>query len=272
MDDRNFRRCAGRANGAVMRSRWLALGIVALSASAVSAGTSIDLDRSRTTASDIPIQLAQRVQAQQQQRAAPRAAPTVQRAPTVRPQQPMGHRGSMQQGARPGTQAQPGAQSGMSRSGGGGSAGAGVHGMGGGGMAAPQTPRSQLYDLVRPAPVSTNVGPSAPQSGSMRTSGPAPGNATRAAVTGTNAPRAAEFSKPAHVSHNPTRKAGTAGFSHGHRPFVFRRAGYVFYRHYYVVSGVWYFYEAPVESGDPAFALADDPDTPVCEEDADECN
>jgi hypothetical protein len=38
------------------------------------------------------------------------------------------------------------------------------------------------------------------------------------------------------------------------------------------VSGAWYWYEAEVEPDDPAFALADDPNTPVCEEDDDECN
>ncbi len=135
-------------------------------------------------------------------------------------------------------------------------------------MTASQTPRSQLYDLVRPAPVPTSVGRSAPVSGSA----PISGSVTRAGPTGANVPRAAAFSKPAHISHNATRKAGTAGFAHSHRPFVFRRAGYVFYRHYYVVSGVWYFYEAEVEPNDPAFALADDPNTPVCEEDVDECN
>jgi hypothetical protein len=103
-------------------------------------------------------------------------------------------------------------------------------------------------------------------------SAPVPGHATRAGPTGANAPRAAAFTKPAHISHNPARKAGTAGFAHRHRPFVFRRAGYVFYRHYYVVSDVWYWYEAPAEPDDPAYALADDPDTPVCEEDVDECS
>jgi hypothetical protein len=256
-----------------MGTKWIVVGVMVSSASLACASPSIAPGQSDGVARHPLIQLAQRNQAvQQQQRPAPRAAaPAVQRAPAMRQQQPAGQRGQIQHGARAGMH--PGAQPGATnRSAAGGAAGPGVHGAGGGGMAAPQTPRSQLYDMVRPAPVSTNVGRSAPV-GSPAVSGAAPasGQATRAGPAGANLPRAAAFSKPAHISHNPARKAGTAGFSHQHRPFVFRRAGYVFYRHYYVVSGVWYWYEAPVEPGDPAFALADDPDTPVCEEDVDEC-
>jgi hypothetical protein len=239
-----------------MWSRCIISAAAVLGAGYAFASTPTEPAQKATATNSTLVQFAQNRGQQQQQRPAPRAAPSnVQRTPMVRPQQPASQRGQMQRGVRPGTQGAP------NRSGGGGVTGLGVHGTGGTGATATQSPRSQLYDLVRPAPVPTNLGRPAQ----------APGNVTRSAPAGTQVPKSAAFAKPTHVPHNSSRKAGTAGHKHNHRPFVFRRAGYVFYRHYYVVSGVWYWYEAEVEPGDPLYALADDPNTPVCEEAEDEC-
>lgn len=237
-----------------MWSKCILSAAAVLSAGFAFASAPTEPGTNATTTNSVLVQFAQNRGQPQQQRPAPRAAPSnVQRTPMVRPQQPAGQRGQMQRGVRPGTQGAP------SRSVGG-VTGPGAHGMGTG-VATPQSPRSQLYDLVRPAPVPTNLGRSAP----------IPGNVTRSAPAGTQISKSAAFTKPAHIPHNASRKAGTAGHKHNHRPFVFRRAGYVFYRHYYVVSGVWYWYEAEVEPGDPSYALADDPNTPVCDEEGDEC-
>jgi hypothetical protein len=201
---------------------------VMVSASAAFASTPTDPAQKATAANSTLVQFAQN-RGQQQQRPAPRAAPSnVHRPPMVRPQQPAGQRGQMQRGVRPGAQGAPNRSvSGVT--------GPGAHGMrgatgGGTGVATPQSPRSQLYDLVRPAPVQTNLGK--PAQG--------PGNVTRSAPAGAHVPKSAAFAKPANVPHNSSRNAGTAVQKHSQRRFVVRRAGYAYYRHYYDVSGAWY--------------------------------
>ena len=118
------------------------------------------------------------------------------------------------------------------------------------GSGAPSSPRSQLYDLVRPAPL-------APRAGS-----------TMMAVHG---PSTRSVPKPANVHHNPAHMVGSAGLQHDHSSFVFRRGDRAFHRRYYAVDGAWYWYDEPVVTNDPSFASAQDPNVLVCEEETDEC-
>jgi hypothetical protein len=118
---------------------------------------------------------------------------------------------------------------------------------------APMTPRSQLYEMVRPAPLAA-----------PRMAGPT-ASAGRQAASGAFTP------KPSHIAHNPAHRLGSAGSQHDHSTFVFRRGDRAFHRRYYFVEGQWFWYDEPVPDGDPAFASALDPNVPVCDEQLDEC-
>jgi hypothetical protein len=163
-----------------------------------------------------------------------RAAAPVAR-PAVMQQQRVG---KPVQGAGPQRAGQPGIQ-GSGRS---------VAGAAGG---APPSPRSQLYDMVRPAPLAPRM--AAPTAGVR------------------SAARMPPVLKPVNVHHNPAHMVGNAGLQHNHSAFLFRRGDRAFHRRYYSVEGAWFWYDEPVPDGDPAFASAQDPNVPVCEDQSDEC-
>jgi hypothetical protein len=137
----------------------------------------------------------------------------------------------------------------------GGMPGAGRTSAGSAGVGPAASPRSQLYDMVRPAPMMAR---------------PAPGAAPRMAGMPASGPVRA-IPKPANVNHIPGHVLGNAGSQHNHSAFVFRRGDRAFHRRYYAVGGAWYWYDDPVAETDPAFAAAQDPNVQVCEEQADEC-
>ena len=122
------------------------------------------------------------------------------------------------------------------------------------------TPRSQLYDMVRPAPT---MAPRMPSTATPRT-GP-PGIRSAGMI------RTAAIPKPANVRHNPAHRIGGAGLAHNHSAFVFRRGDRAFHRRYYAVGTEWYFYDDPVPEGDTEFVSSQDANVPVCEDQADEC-
>lgn len=84
-------------------------------------------------------------------------------------------------------------------------------------------------------------------------------------------PSRVSFAKPPSVIHNPTHRVGRIGAAHAHRPFIFARGGHPFYRRYYLLHGVWYWYDDQVPDGDPAFAEEALAGLPVCDENADDC-
>jgi hypothetical protein len=160
-------------------------------------------------------------------------------APVVRPAVMQQQRvGKPVQGAGPQRAGQPGMQ-GSGRSVAGVTAGA------------PPSPRSQLYDMVRPAPLAPRGVPAA---------------GVRSAAI-----RVPPVLKPANVHHNPAHRVGNAGLQHNHSAFLFRRGDRAFHRRYYSVDGAWFWYDEPIPDGDPAFASAQDPNVPVCEDQSDEC-
>jgi len=78
--------------------------------------------------------------------------------------------------------------------------------------------------------------------------------------------------KPAHVEHNPARKAGRAGWMHRHQAFFFKRGNHRWRRHYYsfLAGGVWYWYWYDViADSDPAVVVYSV--LPECDLDSDEC-
>jgi hypothetical protein len=165
------------------------------------------------------------------------AAPARQAAPPparVAPQRRVVVPGKTPNAARPGAR---------------GPGGAGAHGAAGAHAGAgTSSPRSQLYDLVRPAPMATRAGVPAVRPGAR-----------------------AGARLPTHVRHNAGHAGGAAGARFNYERFVFRRAGHTYYRRYYVVGGDWYWYDEPTPTNDPAFGLAEDPNLPVCEDETDEC-
>ena len=124
-----------------------------------------------------------------------------------------------------------------------------------------QTPRSQLYQMVKP------VGPvAAPHALATATAiRPGPVPAVKPGITKTS------FARPPHFAHNPAHRIGSAGARFNHRMFAFRRDGLLFHRNYYIVGGVWYWSDAPFVETDPDYTLVDDGTLPVCDPDADEC-
>jgi len=130
------------------------------------------------------------------------------------------------------------------------------NGTAGGAGGVQQAPRSQLYQMVKPVgPVAT---PHTLPSGAVMVR---PG-AAHPGITKTG------FARP---PHNPAHRIGSAGARFNHRMFAFRRDGALYHRNYYVVSGVWYWYDAPFVETDPDYALVDDGSLPVCAPDVDEC-
>ena len=80
--------------------------------------------------------------------------------------------------------------------------------------------------------------------------------------------------KPAHIQHDPKRKAGKSGWMHRHRPFFFKHAGHRWHRHYYsfLAGGLWYWYWYDVVADtDPAVLVYDDAALPDCDPEVDEC-
>ncbi len=81
------------------------------------------------------------------------------------------------------------------------------------------------------------------------------------------------YNKPAGIKHHADHKAGESGWIHRYRPFVFKRAGHRWRRHYYtfLVGGLWYWYWYDVIADDPAAAVYPEFALPDCDPDGDEC-
>lgn len=79
-------------------------------------------------------------------------------------------------------------------------------------------------------------------------------------------------SKPPHVVHNPSRKAGMSGWKHGYKPFHYKHKGKYWRRHYYpvFVGGLWYWYwYDSLYDGEPA--VYEEVVLPECDPDSDDC-
>jgi hypothetical protein len=122
--------------------------------------------------------------------------------------------------------------------------------------AATVDPRAQLMDMVRPAFPNPAASPTA--------------TVPRPTATAMHTPLARDsFVRPANVPHNPAHRLGSVGSSHGHAAFMFARGGHRFYRRYYVLHGIWYWYDDTIPVGDPGYA--DVGGLPNCDLNADEC-
>ena len=78
--------------------------------------------------------------------------------------------------------------------------------------------------------------------------------------------------KPAHVQHDPARKAGRAGWTHRHQAFFFKHGNHRWRRSYYsfLAGGLWYWYWYDVSAdSDPAAIVYSV--LPECDPDSDEC-
>ena len=137
----------------------------------------------------------------------------------------------------------------------------GVHNGAAAGTGVQQAPRSQLYEMVKP------VGPVAAPHALTTATTVQPGHvpAVKPGISKTS------FAKPPHFAHNPAHRIGGAGARFNHERFAFRRDGFLFHRNYYVLGGVWYWYDAQFVETDPDYTLVDDGTLPVCDPDADEC-
>jgi hypothetical protein len=80
--------------------------------------------------------------------------------------------------------------------------------------------------------------------------------------------------KPAHIQHDPKRKAGKSGWAHRHRPFFFKHAGHRWRRHYYsfLIGGLWYWYWYDLSAdADLDAIIYADAALPDCDLESDEC-
>ena len=92
------------------------------------------------------------------------------------------------------------------------------------------------------------------------------------ALVNKGTPRSPGRYKPAHVQHNPARKAGRAGWTHRHQAFFFKHGNHRWRRSYYsfLAGGLWYWYWYDVSAdSDPAAIVYSV--LPECDPDSDEC-